>query len=295
MGNEESNLCDTEEADDGTVVETPTLTEEVNDALSQLASSSITVGDALPSETQEKQVVTDFMRSGCGCKLWQGNCCSEQFSQSYVESARLNCFGLSNTELDMVILGQIMANSNLSPTTSTVSRNAPSPRQKKYTKYFHEGSAICLPMFRFLHGIGAMRLKNLVKHYKQNGLVPRTHGNIKRLPSNTLSFTAIENVIRFLLNYSDQHGLLLPGRIPGYSRSDIKLLPSSLSKRKLWQIYHQATIDTDNVHAAAYSTFCILWRKLLPSIIIMKPMTDLCWECQKKQRCNYSSCKFSVS
>ncbi len=51
MENEESNLCDTEEADDGTVVETPTLTEEVNDVLSQLASSSNTVGDALPSET----------------------------------------------------------------------------------------------------------------------------------------------------------------------------------------------------------------------------------------------------
>ncbi len=43
MENEESNF--------GTVVETPTLTEEVNDALSQLASSSNTVGDALPSET----------------------------------------------------------------------------------------------------------------------------------------------------------------------------------------------------------------------------------------------------
>ncbi len=44
-------MCDTEEADDGTVVETPTLTQEVNDTLSQLASSSKTVGDALPSET----------------------------------------------------------------------------------------------------------------------------------------------------------------------------------------------------------------------------------------------------
>ncbi len=62
MGNEESNLCDTEEADDGTVVETPTLTEEVNDAFSQLASSSITVGDAaLPSEHKKnKSVVTDL-------------------------------------------------------------------------------------------------------------------------------------------------------------------------------------------------------------------------------------------
>ena len=31
----------------------------------------------------------------------------------------------------------------------------------------------------------------------------------------------------------------------------------------------------------AYTTFCRLWRVLLPSIIIMKPMSDLCWQCQQ--------------
>ena len=30
-----------------------------------------------------------------------------------------------------------------------------------------------------------------------------------------------------------------------------------------------------------YSTFARLWRSLLPSIIIMRPMTDLSWQCQK--------------
>ncbi len=74
-----------------------------------------------------------------------------------------------------------------------------------------------------------------------------------------------------------------------------KLLPSSLSKRKLWQIYLQATIDTDNVHAAAYSTFCISWRKLLPSIIIMKPMTDLCWECQKNSAAIIRAANFPLA
>ena len=35
------------------------------------------------------------------------------------------------------------------------------------------------------------------------------------------------------------------------------------------------------LRAAQYSTFCILWRKLLPHITVMRPMTDLCWVCQQ--------------
>ena len=33
--------------------------------------------------------------------------------------------------------------------------------------------------------------------------------------------------------------------------------------------------------AAAYTTFCRLWKQLLPSIVLMKPMSDLCWQCQQ--------------
>ena len=95
---------------------------------------------------------------------------------------------------------------------------------------------------------------------------------------NTLS---TEYVVRFLINYAKQHALLLPGRIPGYSRSDIKLLPSSVSKRTVWRTYQQASDDEPNVHGVAYSTFCRLWRTLLPSVIIMKPMSDLCCTCQQ--------------
>ncbi len=31
----------------------------------------------------------------------------------------------------------------------------------------------------------------------------------------------------------------------------------------------------------AYRTFCRRWRDLLPTLVIMKPMTDLCWTCQQ--------------
>ena len=36
-------------------------------------------------------------------------------------------------------------------------------------------------------------------------------------------------VISFLVNYSEENGLLFPGRIPGYFSTDLKLLPSSRS------------------------------------------------------------------
>ena len=76
------------------------------------------------------------------------------------------------------------------------------------------------------------RLKNFAKSFR----APRVHGNTKTLPYNTLSISSVEYVTRFLLNYTDQNGLLLPGCIPGYSRSDIKLLPSSVSKRGIWRV-----------------------------------------------------------
>ena len=109
------------------------------------------------------------------------------------------------------------------------------------------------------------------------------HGNTKRLPKHTLTraLSSVEYVIRFLLNFCEHHGLLLPGRVPGYSRTDIKLLPSSTSKRGIWRTYREAAEQDTTVHSVAYTTFCCLWKAQLPYIIIMKPMTDLCWTCQQ--------------
>ena len=38
--------------------------------------------------------------------------------------------------------------------------------------------------------------------------------------------------------------------------------------------------ECDDVHAVAYTTFCHLSRTILPSVILMRPMADLCWQCQ---------------
>ncbi|XP_064383600.1 uncharacterized protein LOC135332176 [Halichondria panicea] len=233
------------------------------------------------SDAEEKKEVHDFCRKECGCSLWKQKCCSLQFSVHEVEDVRSQCASLSHDELDMVLLGQIMATSNNRDTVVTASGHKKSPRQKAYTRYFHQGLIVCAKMFLFFHGVSRTRMKALAQRYKENGLTPRIHGNTKRSPKWTLSLSSAEFVVGFLVHYTQLHGLLLPGRVPGYSRSDLKLLPSSATKRSIWIEYHQSAINDSSIHTVVYSTFCRLWRTLLPQVLIMKPMSDLCWQCQQ--------------
>ena len=69
--------------------------------------------------------------------------------------------------------------------------------------------------------------------------------------------------------------------IPGYSRSDIKQLPSSVFKCSIWKMYWNAVEVVSGAHGVVYTTFCHLRRSLLTSDIIMKPMSHLCWQCRQ--------------
>ena len=46
-----------------------------------------------------------------------------------------------------------------------------------------------------------------------------------------MTHRAITNMGKLLENYAEENASLLPGRIPNYKRDDIKLLPSSRSKK----------------------------------------------------------------
>ena len=48
----------------------------------------------------------------------------------------------------------------------------------------------------------------------------------------------------------------------------------------MWSEYKLACQESE-VRAAEYTTFCSFWRKLLPHVRVMKPMSDLCWVCQQ--------------
>ena len=138
---------------------------------------------------------------------------------------------------------------------------------------------MCRDTFVFLHTMSIARLKAIKHHWMENGMCPR--GRAKVLPHNTTKLSDIKNVVWYILQYVEDHAILLPGRIPGYKRDDLQLLPSSTTKREVWNIYHcTASADTDP-KAIGYSLFCAFWRKLTPQVVVTRPKSDLCWVCQQ--------------
>ena len=81
--------------------------------------------------------------------------------------------------------------------------------------------------FLFLHGIGKDRLQD---YYKVESLKVLINKNKKHSPHHARSFAAIKYVVSFLNNYTEENAISLSGRIPGYKRDNIKLLPSNRSK-----------------------------------------------------------------
>ena len=107
-------------------------------------------------------------------------------------------FEVQKNELDLLILGQLLALSN-SCSDVTTDNGSPTPRERTHKGYCHQGQVICATTFRFLHGIGEKRLKNLAKSHRENEIVPRVHGNYQRLPKHTLSFDSVQKLWHFCL------------------------------------------------------------------------------------------------
>ena len=179
---------------------------------------------------------------------------------------------------DLVLLGAIQSSLNCSDIS--VSGRSESQRKRSRITFYYHRKRICKKSFLFLHCINKNRFCSLVKHYRKNGLTVRVHGNKKRLPSSTFSPETVENVAKFIMNTAEEQALLLPGRVPGFKRVDVKLLPSVLTKHGLWKTYTEISSSQGQL-SVGYSKFCDLWNQLCPFVLIMRAATDLCWTCQK--------------
>lgn len=177
----------------------------------------------------ERMKVEKFYEETCHCKLGEGEkACSLSLTINDFFESRNNCKELSSTELDLVILGIIQSSLNCNETS--VSGRVEKARQHARMEYFYHGKRICMKTFLFLHCIHNNRFYSLVKHYRKNGFTLRVHGNAKRLPSSACSAETVEGVVKFIKNTAEEQALLLPGRVPGFKRIDVKLLPSNLTK-----------------------------------------------------------------
>ena len=147
---------------------------------------------------------------------------------------------------------------------------------------------VCIHSFLF---IGMKIFKNMSSSFQNDGILPRVHGNTKRFAVEQL-FTFLYPTCNILLGKLHRRRWLAPSwsHSRGYASTDLKSLPSSKSKTAIWKLYEMATYSSDGIHAVAYSTFSQLWRALLPSIIILRPMSDLCWQCQQNSYNDFMFC-----
>lgn len=144
-----------------------------------------------------------FLLEGCGCSRGsKGGPCSREFREETVLFNLNNCLELTSGELDLIILANIQAfthNDYVGTKRNGTSR----------CTYQFQSVLICKEMFLHLYGISYSRLRQLKEHYETHGIYPRTHGNTKRLPSNTLPQSTTENVHNFLTNYVEENALIL--------------------------------------------------------------------------------------
>ena len=92
----------------------------------------------------------------------------------YLTSVRSSCLELSHGELDMAIMGQLVAGMNTSPTVSVAARHKEVDREEMYTALFHQGKPVCLRMFQFIHTVGKKWMQNLMDNVKENWELPGT-------------------------------------------------------------------------------------------------------------------------
>lgn len=236
--------------------------------------------ELLETDLAENKKVDLFIRQGCGCSLGSDGQCSNNLSKSDIVESRENMVELTSGEQDLVILTTIKFSSMNGESQSCSGRQCTQRNRTRITTHNFMGKQICLKTFLFLNRISKTRYYSLVNHYKKNGLTLRIHGNKHRLPSSTCSPDTTKDAVRFIMNMAEEHALVLPGRVPGYHRTDVKLLPSTMSKYSVWEQYKTACVAANKV-SVGYSKFVDLWNQLVPYIVIMRPATDLCWTCQK--------------
>ena len=125
-------------------------------------------------------------------------------------------------------------------------------RQRTTISYMHKGYHVCRNTFTFLHGVSKHKVNAIKKHFLENGISTKVHGNIGNQPKHALTLKIILGILQFILNYPEQHAILLPGHIPGFKRDDVKVLPSSDTWMVLYYI-HRVFNLLNFIHANVYS------------------------------------------
>ena len=130
--------------------------------------------------------------------------CPMHFPVEHYKSLRAALSEMSHDELDLFVMGQIMAHWYQSTTLQGHHTFSTSPEQRKttYGQFYHQGQRVCQRTFLFLRNIGLNRFKNIKKSYLMNGPAVRVHGNMGKRPQHHLTLQQTKDIVQFILNYT---------------------------------------------------------------------------------------------
>ena len=167
-------------------------------ATGQIETSSVPI-DKRNLDEAEEQLIWQFAQDGCKCDLGPNKrpCCTT-ISVEHFRSVRCQMLELTHDELDLVVMGQVMAGCFSGET----SLHRGQQRGKSYTTFTHQGQRICQKTFLFLHTMGYWRFKAIKANYIANGVVARVHGGTGKPKNHSLSLSQIRDIVQFILNYA---------------------------------------------------------------------------------------------
>jgi len=97
----------------------------------------------------------------------------------------------------------------------------------------------------------------------------------------------------FIQNFAENNALAMPGRLCNYKNADLKLLPSSMTKKYVYDLYcaahthEHATVAELPVHTScepmSLRLWYITWNDLCRNVVAQLPRSDLCALCQQNQ------------
>ena len=99
-------------------------------------------------------------------------------------------------------------------------------------------------IFFLLHNIGKNQFYRLKQQYLSDGVEARVHGLTKKSPRHSLKYDDVQRMVQFIANYAETHAIItLPGRTPHHWKADALLLPTSTTKRVVYDEYKKVNFN----------------------------------------------------
>lgn len=104
--------------------------------------------------------------------------------------------------------------------------------------------ALKLSYLYIIFSISKNKVSAVQQWYREQGLTPRRKKSGGRVEcKRVLSYEDAKRVFQFIDNFAEVNALLLPGRVAGFKRADLRLLPSTNSKASIWRDYYKPAME----------------------------------------------------